>query len=168
MSDPDNSQNEAGIFEPFDGNDLPWQTFNQGARFGLSFQSLGAYGGATQIGVANEVLQPGQQANPSHYHLLEEEQVYMLEGELTVVLGDRDYLMLPGHHVCFPAGQKVGHALINRSSQPCRYLIIGNKNPNEVVVFPDTGRVDVKLMRKGYHQDAVVGYWDGIDVDSAS
>ena len=101
-----------------------------------------------------------------HYHLLEEEHVFVLEGQLTVLLGDATYTMDSGHYVCFPAGQKVGHALVNQADKPCRYLIIGKSHPHEVVVFPETGRVDVKLMGQGYQGDAVLGYWEGIDINN--
>lgn len=164
MTDRLNSKNAAGVFEPFDINEVPWQTATKGSRFGMAFQTISRFGGGSEIGVSNEVLQPGQQANPLHYHLLEEEHVFVLEGSLTLLLGEKAYGMDPGHYVCFPAGQKVGHALVNRSDKPCRYLIIGKSHPHEVVVFPETGRVDVKLMGQGYKGDAVLGYWDGVDI----
>jgi len=158
-----NSANAEGIFEPFPITEVPWEEFSHGQRFGMRFQHLSSYGGGTQIGIANEVLAPGKQANPLHYHMLEEEHVFVLEGSLTVRLGEKTHILSAGHYVCFPAGQKVGHALFNHTSQPCRYLIIGNTHPHEVAVFPQTGRVDVKLMRQGYRGSATMDYWDDID-----
>jgi uncharacterized cupin superfamily protein len=63
--------------------------------------------------------------------------------------------------VCFPAGQKVGHALVNHTDAPCRYLVLGNPQKHDVAVFPETGRVSVKLTGEGYH-GTPVGYWDGV------
>lgn len=166
MSDPQNSKNALGVFEPFPIDQVPWETASKGNRFGMAYQYLTGYGGGSQIAVANEVLQPGQQANPLHYHLLEEEHIFMLEGALTVRLGDTSYILNVGHYVCFPAGQAVGHALINHSDTPCRYLIIGNPQPHDVAVFPETGRVSVKLMGEGYSNKATLEYWEGVDVGS--
>jgi len=157
------SADAEGVFEPFPITEVPWEEFSHGQRFGMRFQHLSSYGGGTQIGIANEILAPGKQANPLHYHMLEEEHVFVLEGSLTVRLGEKTHVLSAGHYVCFPAGQKVGHALFNHTSQPCRYLIIGNTHPHEVAVFPETGRVDVKLMRQGYRGSATMDYWDGID-----
>jgi uncharacterized cupin superfamily protein len=56
--------------------------------------------------------------------------------------------------------------LYNHTSEPCRYLIIGNPQPNEVAVFPETGRVEVKLMGEGYRGSATLGYWEGVDDDT--
>jgi len=158
-----NSADAEGIFEPFPMTDVPWEEFSRGTRFGMRYQHLSSYGGATQIGVANEILAPGKQANPAHYHMAEEEHVFILEGELTLRLGDKSYIMSAGHYVCFPAGQKAGHALINHTDKPCRYLIIGNPQQNDVAVHTDTGRVTVKALGQGYRQSETMDYWEGVD-----
>jgi uncharacterized cupin superfamily protein len=163
LSTHSNSVNAQGVFEPFPIDAVPWEEFSRGARFGMRYQHLSSYGGGTQISISNEVLAPGRQANPSHYHLLEEEHVFVLEGELTLRLGERNYIMSAGHYACFPAGQKVGHALFNHTAKPCRYLIIGNPQPADVAVHPETGRVSVKLMGEGYRKSAVMDYWEGVD-----
>jgi len=69
--------------------------------------------------------------------------------------------MEPGSYVVFPAGQKAGHALVNETDEPVRYLIIGERNPNEVTVHTDTGRVGVRLVGEGYRMGESVDYWDG-------
>jgi uncharacterized cupin superfamily protein len=168
MSDKPSSRNADGVFEPFSIEQVPWEEFSRGERFGMRYQHLSSFGGGTQISISNEVLSPGKQANQLHYHMLEEEHVFILEGSLTVRLGQKTYILTPGHHVCFPAGQKVGHSLFNHTSEPCRYLVLGNPQPNEVAVFPETGRVEVKLMREGYRQSETLGYWDGIDDQTQS
>lgn len=163
MSTPISSVNADGIFEPFDIDRVPAETFSHGARFGMSYRCLSAFGGGAQITVCTELLAPGKQANQAHYHLLEEEHVLILDGSLTLRLGDKSFELSPGQYVCFPAGQKVGHALVNHTSAPCRYLVIGNPQPHDVVVFTDSGRVSVKLTGESYRQDATMRYWDGVD-----
>jgi RimJ/RimL family protein N-acetyltransferase len=68
-----------------------------------------------------------------------------------------------GSYVCFPAGQRAGHALVNHSDDTVRYLIIGERNPSEVTVHTDTGRVGVRLLGEGYRMVDTVDYWDGED-----
>jgi uncharacterized cupin superfamily protein len=157
------SANADGVFEPFQMDAVPWKEFARGQRFGLRYQRLSAFAGGSQISVSNEVLPPGKQANPCHYHMLEEEHVLILEGSLTLRLGEKDYILSAGHYVCFPAGQKVGHCLHNHGSEPCRYLVIGNPQPHDVAVFPQSGRVEVKLTGEGYGRSATMGYWEGAD-----
>jgi uncharacterized cupin superfamily protein len=54
--------------------------------------------------------------------------------------------MRAGDYVCFPAGQKAGHCLINDSRAICRYVIVGERNPNEVVVYTDSRKVLVRAL----------------------
>ena len=88
------------------------------------------------------------------------EHLLILEGSLTLRLGDRTYEMSAGNYVCFPAGQKAAHALINQGAAPCRYLLIGERNPSDVIVYPDSGRVGVRLTGEGYRKSATMEYWD--------
>lgn len=167
MSDQPTSVNADGVFEPFHIDQVPWAEASHGTRFGLKYQHLSQFGGGSQVSVAMEVLPPGKQANQAHYHLLEEEHVFVLEGSLTLRLGDTSCEMSAGHYVCFPAGQRVGHALINHTDAPCRYLVLGSSHPHDVSVHTDTGRVGVKLMGEGYRRSATMGYWDDVDTNAA-
>ena len=111
--------------------------------------------------MAIEELPPGRQSCPAHYHLLEEEHLLALEGEATLRLGGRRHLIKAGDYVCFPAGQKAGHCLINEGEAPFRFLIIGERNPHDVIHYPDSGKVSVRLLARLYRHGEAVDYWDG-------
>jgi len=161
MTHRSNSENKEGIFEPFSVEAVPWEEFSQGERFGARTRQLGAYGGGTHVGVCLEELSPGKQACPAHFHYLEEEHLYLLEGSLTLRLGERTYDLVPGDYVCFPAGQKAGHAVINAGHSVARYLVIGERNSNDVIVYTDSGRVGVRLTGQGYRASEIMTYWEG-------
>jgi uncharacterized cupin superfamily protein len=165
MNDKPTSLNAEGISEPFSSENVPLEEWSKGSRYGSRFRYLSGFGGANHVGVALEELAPGKESNLNHYHMLEEEQAFILEGEMTLRLGDKTYRMKAGDHVCFPAGQKVGHSFYNHSAGPCRFIMIGEKNPNEVVVYPETGRVGVRLLGEGYDQAATMEYWQGADTE---
>jgi uncharacterized cupin superfamily protein len=160
MTDKPGSRNADGIFEPFHVDRVPTEDFSKGERFASRFRQLGEFGGAAHVGVCMQTLAPGKQACPAHYHMLEEEHLMILEGSLTLRLGEKSYEMSAGHYVCFPAGQKAAHALINNSNAPCRYLLIGERNPHDVIVYPDSGRVGVRLTGEGYRKSATMDYWE--------
>jgi uncharacterized cupin superfamily protein len=155
----------SGVFEPFHIDQVPTEEAMRGTRFGMRFQHMSSFAGGSQISVSMEVLPPGKQANQLHYHMLEEEHVFVLEGALTLQLGPKTYELSAGHYVCFPAGQKVGHSLTNRTEKPCRYLVFGNPQPSDVAVFPETGRVSVKLTGESYRKSQTIEYWDGVDAE---
>jgi len=124
-------------------------------------KQLGEFGGGAHLGVCLEELSPGRQVCPAHYHLLEEEHLYVLQGEMTLRLGNERHRLVAGCYACFPAGQTEAHALINESDAVCRYLIIGERDPHDVIVYPDSGRVSVRLTGEGYRKSATMDYWEG-------
>lgn len=157
--------------EPISSHDVPWTESYDIPRFGLRWRHLtrAAVGEHYHVGVAIEELGPGRQSSPAHYHIFEEEHVYILEGALTVRIGPDAYAMKAGDYVCFPAGQKAGHCLVNDSGATCRYVIVGERNPNEVVVYTDSNKVLVRALgrRAIYDLAARRGYWDGEDTGMA-
>jgi len=161
LTDKPSSINADGVFEPFSTDDVPWEDYSRGDQFGIRFQQIGEFGGCSHVGVCMEIIEPVKQSYPAHYHMLEEEHLLILEGQITLRLGENSHEMSAGDYVCFPAGQKAGHTLVNNSNAPCRYLIIGERNPNDVIVFTDSGRVSVRLTDEGYRKSATMDYWEG-------
>ena len=153
--------------KPFSSLEMPWTEWSDAPRFAVRYRhlSLAALGKAYRVGVAIEELAPGRQSSPAHYHIFEEEHVFILEGALTARIGARSYEMKTGDYVCFPAGQKAGHCLINGSSKPCRYVIVGERNPNEVSVFTDTNKVMVRSLGRNaiFDMKATRRYWEDED-----
>lgn len=151
--------------KPISIHDVPWTEWSDVPRFGVRYKhlSLAACGEGYRVGVAIEELGPGKQSAPAHYHVFEEEHVYVLEGALSVRIGADIHEMTAGDYVCFPAGQKAGHCLINTSGATCRYVIVGERNPNEVVVYTDSNKVLVRALgrRAIFDLAAMRGYWDG-------
>ena len=157
--------------KPISSNDVPWTEWSEVSRFGLRYRHLSraALGEDYRVGVAIEELPPGKQSSPAHYHVFEEEHVYVLEGTLTVRIGSAAFAMSAGDYVCFPAGRKAGHCLINTGAAVCRYVIVGERNPNEVVVYTDSGKVLVRPLgrRAIFDLAATRGYWDGEDTGAS-
>ena len=66
-----------GFFEPFNIDAVPWTTL----RGATKFKRLGHFGGGSQVGVGIDLMKPGQYSNRFHYHLREEEHVFILKGQ---------------------------------------------------------------------------------------
>jgi uncharacterized cupin superfamily protein len=152
---------------PVSSLDVDWTEFSEAPRFALRYRHLSraALGDDYQVGVAIEELEPGKQSSPAHYHILEEEHVYVLKGALCARIGADTHPLKAGDYLCFPAGQKSGHCLINNSDAVCRYVIVGENNPNEVVVYTDSRKVLVRALgwRAILDLAATRGYWEGED-----
>ncbi|MEK1887368.1 MAG: cupin, partial [Phyllobacterium sp.] len=93
MSEKPAAMNADGVSEPFAAEDVPWEGWSEGSRYGTRFRYLSGHGGATHVGVALEELEPRMESSLNHYHMLEEEQAFVLAGEMTLRLGGKTYLM---------------------------------------------------------------------------
>jgi uncharacterized cupin superfamily protein len=100
-------------------------------------RALGNPLGLTQFGVNLTTLHPGAWSSQRHWHEKEDEFVYVLEGEITLVTDAGDTVLRPGMAAGFPAGNPDGHHLINRSDKPALYLEIGTRLPTEVAHYSD-------------------------------
>lgn len=74
--------------------------------------------GSVHIGKGVGILEPGGFI-PRHLHSYEEA-FYVLEGTVSVAIGDRAYTLVPGDYGFFPLG--VEHAWVNVSNEPVRWL----------------------------------------------
>ena len=100
-------------------------------------RALGDALGLTRYGVNLVELGPGDWSAPRHWHSHEDEFVYVLEGELTLVTETAEQVLGPGMAAGFPAGKADGHHLVNRSERPARYLEVGARSPDDRVAYPD-------------------------------
>jgi quercetin dioxygenase-like cupin family protein len=70
--------------------------------------------------LSETTIEPGFPGPPAHVHERLHDMFYVLEGELTVRLGDRSERLGAGTFVCVPPG--VVHTFSNDSDQPVRFL----------------------------------------------
>jgi uncharacterized cupin superfamily protein len=104
---------------------------------GREKRALGDPFGLTQFGVNLVTLPPGAWSSQRHWHENEDEFVYVLEGEVSLVTDDGETVLGPGMAAGFPAGKADGHHLINRGSRPARYLEAGTRAATETAHYSD-------------------------------
>jgi uncharacterized cupin superfamily protein len=72
--------------------------------------------------------------------------------------------MKPGDYAAFPAGRKVGHSFMNSGTGPCRYLMIGARDPADVCVYPQSEKMALAAIEgrdNVFDMKARRRYWDG-------
>src|SRR5690348_937972 len=109
---------------------------------GRSRRRLGDAFGLKNFGVNLARLEPGAWSSMRHWHFVQDEFVYMLEGEAVLVTDAGEQVLKPGMVVGFPAGKRDGHCLINRSDKPAVYLEVGDRLPGDGADYPD---IDMKV-----------------------
>lgn len=113
---------------------------------GRSKRALGDAFGLSQFGVNLTVLAPGSASAQRHWHEREDEFVYILDGEATLVDDDGETVLTSGMCAGFKAGVANGHKLVNRSGRPVTYLEIGTRSAIETAHYPDAD-VDMQAVK---------------------
>ncbi|MGG5817982.1 cupin domain-containing protein [Falsiroseomonas sp. HW251] len=104
---------------------------------GREKQVLGDVFGLSNFGVNRTVLAPGAQSALRHAHRAQDEFVYILEGEPTLVTDAGETPLRPGMCAGFKAGTGDAHCLVNRTDATVVYLEVGDRSPGDAVVYPD-------------------------------
>lgn len=97
-------------------------------------------GALTQFGAHVQTLLPGASSSRRHWHEREDEFLYVLAGVATVVEDEGEHELGVGDAACWPAGKPIAHYVVNRSSAPCTYLIVGTRSKVDICHYPDSGR----------------------------
>lgn len=98
-------------------------------------RQLGDYFGLKNFGVNLTKLMPGGESALLHRHSTQDEFVYILEGEPTLVTDRGEVLLAPGMCAGFPA-QGIAHHLVNRTGRDVLYLEIGDRTPGDEGSYP--------------------------------
>src|ERR1700728_2910869 len=104
---------------------------------GRSRKRLGNAASLDQFGVNLTTLKPGAASALRHWHEMEDEFVYMLEGELVLIEDGGETVLRAGDAAGFKANSGDGHCLVNKSNINAVYLEIGTRSKYERVDYPD-------------------------------
>jgi uncharacterized cupin superfamily protein len=127
--------------------------FNE-ACAGRTRQRVGDAGGVQAFGVNLMTLPPGKWSSQRHWHSHEDEFVYVLSGELTLVEDNAETVLGSGDCAAFPKGSGNGHHLQNRSAAIAVYLEVGSRHVDDLTTCSD-----VDLM--SFNRDGAFVHKDG-------
>lgn len=103
---------------------------------GRTKRALGDHFALSNFGVNLTHLNPGAQSALQHVHTKQDEFVYILKGQLTLILDAEEYLLDAGMCFGFKAGT-CSHMLINRSASDAVFLEIGDRSPDDRASYPN-------------------------------
>jgi uncharacterized cupin superfamily protein len=124
-------------------------------------RNLGHAVGSVETGLQHVEVMPGKASAPAHCHSLEEEIFVVLEGSGTLVLGDDQTAVRPGHVIARPAATGVAHSFI-AGEAGLTYLAYGTREKADICFYPRSR----KLALRGIGVIARIerlDYWDGED-----
>jgi uncharacterized cupin superfamily protein len=112
-----------------------WKPSLQRGSFSQRRKALG--GERVQCGLWE--LAPGKKSFPFHLHHATEEALFVVSGQAKVRSSEGEHAIGPGDFVSFPVG--AAHQLINDATEPFVYLGISAYSGQDVVEYPDSGKV---------------------------
>ena len=98
---------------------------------------LGDAAGLKNFGVNLTRLDPGAESSMRHWHTKQDEFIYVLEGELTLVTDAGRQKLKSGMAAGFPAGRADGHQLVNETRRPVVYLEVGDRTPGDGAAYSE-------------------------------
>ena len=104
---------------------------------GREKRALGEVFGLTNYGVNLTRLAPGAYSALRHAHAKQDEFVYLLEGEATLITESGESVLKPGMCAGFKAGSGDAHHLHNRTQKDVVFLEIGDRSAGDSVSYPD-------------------------------
>lgn len=97
---------------------------------------LGDLFGLTNFGVNLTRLTPGSVSALLHAHSRQDEFIYILEGQPTLITESGETLLGPGMCAGFKGGTGQGHHLVNRTNSDVVYLEVGDRGPGDTGSYP--------------------------------
>jgi uncharacterized cupin superfamily protein len=100
-------------------------------------RKLGEHFRLTNFGVNLTQLSPGAISALAHSHSKQDEFIFILQGNPTLILGEEEFMLKPGDCHGLKAGTGIAHQLINRSGENVTYLEIGDRTEGDEVGYPN-------------------------------
>jgi uncharacterized cupin superfamily protein len=147
-----------------------WETTE---REGLVYRRarLGRHAGSERLGASLYEVPPGGSVWPYHWHLANEELLFVLDGRPTLRTPEGRRELSRGDVVAFRTGEGGAHQLENETADDVRFLMISTMNGPEVAVYPDSDKVGLMEKPPGAPDEGTlegifrfsdrVDYWEG-------
>lgn len=104
---------------------------------GREKRQLGEIFGLTHFGVNLTRLAPGAVSALRHSHAVQDEFVYILQGQPLLITDQGETQLQPGMCAGFKAGTGDAHQLVNRTDAEVWYLEVGDRTPGDISTYPD-------------------------------
>jgi uncharacterized cupin superfamily protein len=111
-------------------------------------QALGDAANLTDFGVNLLLLPAGAWSSQRHWHSAEDEFIWIVQGEVTLITDQGEEILRTGDSAGFKAGLPDAHHLQNRSDRPALVLEVGSRRTaTDIVDYPD---IDLRWTPGGY------------------
>jgi uncharacterized cupin superfamily protein len=127
-----------------------WRAIRAERFDGNHEKQLGRAVGVNQFGVNHITLEPGALSSLRHWHEEENEFVYVLSGELTLIDENGEHPLREGSVIGWKSGVPNAHHLANNSNAPATFLSVGTRHRGkETIHYPDDTEIGIGVAYRG-------------------
>jgi uncharacterized cupin superfamily protein len=91
----------------------------------------------TNFGVNITTLEPGGISALRHAHSKQDEFIYIIQGEATLITNEGELQLESGMCAGFKHGTGNAHQIVNKSPGTVIYLEVGDRTEGDEVIYPD-------------------------------
>ncbi len=152
--------------------DIALETEAHGTRFAVARGEVGEALGLSVLGCMLLIVPPGKTAFRYHRHHGCDEMFFIVSGEGEYRIGDKRLAVRAGDCLGAPAGGEA-HQIVNTGKSELRYLGLSNNPASDLVEYPDSGKISMRVGAKGVSYGNATftqrgrltpaDYWDGED-----
>lgn len=149
-------------------NAVPLETWSRPPLYANQGARLAPGTAAHKLGATIDIVPPGQQSCPYHFHHAQEEMFVVLEGSGTLRVAGQRLPIRAGDVIFIPPGPAYPHQILNTSDAPLKYLGISTRESPEICEYPDSGKYlamafdgPEKHFNAIQRANASLDYWDG-------
>ena len=141
-------------------NKIPGE-FVDDPDFQTQMQSLliGDALGCEKIYVNIDYVKPGGKSTKYHSHSRQEEFFLIMSGKGILRINGEEIPVETGDVISKPAGKDIAHQFINNSSTILQILDVGNRDKDDVAVYPDENKVFLRNKRLVFDMDDNIKNW---------
>jgi uncharacterized cupin superfamily protein len=124
--------------------------------------------GSQRLGASAWEIPPGEAAYPYHYHLVDEELLFVLRGRPSLRTPEGWRELEEGEAIAFAIGEAGAHQIVNRTDSPVRLLVVSTGGSPDIAVYPDSNKLAASDRKPGggglremFRRSDAVDYWEG-------
>jgi uncharacterized cupin superfamily protein len=141
-------------------NDIP-KEYVDDPDFKTKMQSLlvGDALGSEKIYVNIDFVKPGGKSTKYHSHSRQEEFFLIMSGSGILRINDEEIQVKTGDVISKPAGKDIAHQFINDSSTILQILDVGNRDKDDIAIYPDENKVFLRNKKLVFDIDDTIKDW---------
>ncbi|MNM79737.1 Cupin domain protein [compost metagenome] len=115
--------------------------------------------GSENIYVNIDFVKPGGKSTMYHSHSRQEEFFLIMSGNGLLRINEEEIPVKPGDVISKPAGKNIAHQFINNSSEILQILDVGNRDKDDVAIYPDENKIFIRNKKLVFNINDNIENW---------